>query len=372
MVCSPQGPKLDADLSLGPSFASTEVMLVKAGVRRFVDLASKQFGVVTRADLATTEVTWKWLRGRLATGEWNRVHRGVFRLGCSQPSLDEREMAALLAAGEEAVLSHTSAARRLGLAVPQGESVEVTVPESRKATVRGAKVWRSRNLSPSDIAKRGRFRVTNLARTIIDLAAVLDEGWLRACFDSAVRQNKSNVGWISRTLAKYGPGKRGVGRLRALVDEYRQGDEVPDSVLESLGVELARATGRKPTLHWNVLDGARRVAEVDLAWPELKLCVEFDGWKTHGSRAAFVRDRARDRELFPLGWTVLRYTWDDVVHDRDTIVDQLVQSYESRARSLRLAPMGRVRRRRQAEGFSMGKRLGGLAANGRRSVIRCP
>ncbi len=309
--------------------------VARAGARRIVELASKQLGVVTRADLATTEVSWKWLRGRLVTGEWNRVHRGVFRLGCNQPTLDEREMAALLAAGEEAVLSHTSAARRLGLAVPRDESVHVTVPESRKATVRGAKVWRSRNLSPSDVTKRGRLRLTNLARTIIDLAAVLDEGWLRACFDSAVRQNKSNVGWISRTLARHGPGKRGVGRLRALVDEYRQGDEVPDSVLESLGVELARATGRKPLLHCDVMDGARHVAEVDLAWPEVKLCVEFDGWKTHGTRAAFVRDRARDRDLFPLGWTVLRYTWDDVVHDRDNVLDQLVRSYESRARSSR-------------------------------------
>jgi REase_MTES_1575 len=151
--------------------------------------------------------------------------------------------------------------------------------------------------------------------------------------------------WLSRMLAKHGPGRRGVGRLRALIDEYRQGDEVPDSVLESLGVELARATGHKPQLHWNVLDGARHVAEVDLAWPEVRLCVEFDGWKTHGSRAAFVRDRARDRALFPLGWTVLRYTWDDVVRDRDNVLDQLVQSYESRARSFPPAPSRRSHRR---------------------------
>ncbi len=189
-------------------------------------------------------------------------------------------------------------------------------------------------MSPSDVARRGRFRVTNLARTIIDLAAVLDDEWLKACFDSAVRQSKSNVGWISRVLARHGPGKRGVGRLRALVDEYRQGDEVPDSALESFGMELAKATGHKPQLHCDVVDGKRHVAEVDLAWPELKLCVEFDGWKAHGTRAAFVRDRARDRELFPLGWTVLRYTWDDVVHDRENVLEQLVQSYESRARSL--------------------------------------
>src|SRR5215470_15601402 len=125
---------------------------VRAGVMRFVELASKQCGVATRADLAITDVSWKWLRGRLATGEWKRVHRGVFRLGCSKPTLDEREMAALLAAGEGAVLSHTSAARRLGLDVPpRDESVHITIHASRKAKVRGAKVWRSRNIGSRDI-----------------------------------------------------------------------------------------------------------------------------------------------------------------------------------------------------------------------------
>jgi len=317
----------------------------RAGVRRLVELASKQFGVVTRADLAVTEASWKWLRGRLATGEWKRVHRGVFRLGCNQPTLDEREMAALMAAGEGAVLSHASAARRLGLDVPQTDTVQLTIPESRKATVRGAKVRRSRALSPSDVTTRRGFRMTNLARTMVDLACVLDEGELRAAFDSALRQDKDYVKWISRMLYRHGPGRRGVGRLRALVDEYRRGDEVPDSVLESLAVELARATGYKPRLHWDVLDKGRHVAEVDLAWPELRLCVECDGWKTHGTRAGFVKDRVRDRELFALGWTVLRYTWGDVVHDRDATVDQLARSVEARARSL---PPTSMRRGRQA------------------------
>jgi hypothetical protein len=169
------------------------------------------------------------------------------------------------------------------------------------------------------------LRLTNLPRTLIDLAAILDDGELRAAFDSALRQDTANAAWISRVLNRHGPGRRGVGRLRALVDEYRRGDEVPDSALESLGVELARATGRKPELHWNVPEGARHVAEVDLAWPKLRVCVEFDGWKQHGTRAAFVGDRARDRALVKLGWTVLRYPWDDVVRDPDAVVEDLVR-----------------------------------------------
>src|SRR5262249_62320152 len=118
----------------------------RAGTRRIVELASKQFGVVTRADLAVTEASWKWLRGRLATGEWKRVHRGVFRLGCNQPTLDEREMAALVAAGEGAVLSHKSAARRPGPDGPPGESGPITIHASRKTKVRSAQIAAARKL----------------------------------------------------------------------------------------------------------------------------------------------------------------------------------------------------------------------------------
>ena len=333
LVCSHRGPKLDTDSSDGPFFAPAKAMSSgRARAGRLVALASKQFGVVNREDLAITEVSWKWLRGRLATGEWKRVHRGVFRLGCNQPTLDEREMAALVAAGEGAVLSHKSAARRLGLDVPRDESVHITIHASRKAKVRSAKVWRSRNIGSRDIGNRGLLRLTNLPRTLIDLAAILDDGELRAAFDSALRQNTANAAWISRVLNRHGPGRRGVGRLRALVDEYRRGDEVPDSALESLGLELAKAIGCEPQLHLNVLDEARHVAEVDLAWPELKLCVQFDGWKTHGTRAAFLRDRLQDRALVKLGWTVLRYPWDDVVQEPDAVVEDLVRSFQARDR----------------------------------------
>lgn len=187
--------------------------------------------------------------------------------------------------------------------------------------------------------------MTNLARTMIDLASILDDGALRAAFDSALRQDKTYAGWISRTLYLHASGRRGVGRLRELIDEYHQGDEVPDSVLESLGLELAKATGRMPQLHLNIADGARHVAEVDLAWPELQLCVQFDGWKTHGTQEAFVSDRALDRELVPLGWTVLRYTWKDVVHNFEFVVEQLVEILESRARALPPVPRRRKQRR---------------------------
>jgi hypothetical protein len=304
----------------------------QAGEKRLVQLASKQFGVVTARNFAECEVHRGWLRRRIETGEWVRIHCGVFKLGAHQPNPDQLEMAALLAAGDGAVLSHTTAARRLGLDIPTDKLLHVTIPASRCISkFTGVKLWRSRDLIETDIAKRGPLRLTHLGRTIIDLASLLDDRWLRAALDSALRQRKTNLAWISRALQEHGQGRRGADRLRALLREYRYENEVPDSVLESLGLELGRATGRKPELHWRVLEGPRLIAEVDLAWPEVRLCLELDGWMHHGTRAAFVRDRARDRALMRLGWMVLRYTWHDLTGDRESMRRELVNAYESRA-----------------------------------------
>ena len=322
----------------------------KAGVKRLVQLASKQFGVVSARDVAECDVSKTWLRSRIKTGEWIQLQRGIYRLGAHEPNLDEQEMGAMLAAGNGAVLSHESAARRLGLDVPPVESVQITIPTSRDApSVSGVRVWRSRDLIERDTVRRGPFQITHLARTVIDLASVLDDTWLRATLDSALRQRMSNLAWISRAIGRRGRGRRGAARLRALVNEYRGEDEVADSVLESLGIELARATGRKPRLHFRVFDGPLLIAEVDLAWPEVRLCVELDGWAHHGTRAAFAQDRARDRGLQRLGWMVLRYTWHDVAGDRDSVIDELVTAYETRAVSRRPAAGRRIVRQRQAK-----------------------
>jgi len=240
------------------------------------------------------------------------------QVGLHWLNLDELEMAAILAAGHGAVLSHTSAARRLGLDVPRSGCVEVTIPASRKAPkLIGVQVSRSRNLIETDTTRRGPFRLTHLARTMIDLPSVLDDGWLRAALDSALRQRKTNLAWISPALNNYGKGRGGMERLR----------------------ELGLATGRKPRLHWNIVEHGRLIAEVDFAWPEVRLCVELDGWREHGTRAAFVRDRARDRALLRLGWMVIRYTWHEVTSDQEFLISEL-----KRCRHWRPAPPGRVRR----------------------------
>ena len=145
----------------------------RASQRRLVQYASRQFGLVTAADVAKCRVSRGWMQRRMETGEWSRIYRGVFRLG-AHPSLDAREMA----------------------------------------------------------------------------------------------------------------------------------------------MQPAEKVGVRPKLHLEIVENGQLIAEADLSWPEVRLCVQLDGWRYHRSREAFVRDRARDRALDRLGWTVLRYTWQDVEGSR--------------------------------------------------------
>ena len=96
-------------------------------------------------------------------------------------------------------------------------------------------------------------------------------------------------------------------------------------------MQLAEKVGVRPKLHLEIVENGRLIAETDLSWPEVRLYVQLDGWRYHSSREAFVSDRARDRTLVRLGWTVLRYTWQDVEGDPETMMAELSSIYQSRA-----------------------------------------
>jgi hypothetical protein len=312
--------------------------MVTEAEKKVFELAADQYGLITSRQCLVLGLSEKVLLKRIASPTWTRLHRGVFKIGTVPPSFNERELAALMASGAGAVLSHQSAARRLGLDTPRSERFQITIPAKRMISpVDDVDVWRSRDLVEIDVTVRGPFRVTKVARTILDLASVLADSWLRAAVDSALRLRPSNLTWICQTLKRLGHDHSGSARLRTLLGGYDDNAEVADSVLESLAMELGLATGRKPTLHYPIVDGAVLV-EVDLAWPELRLCVELDSWKHHSSRVAFERDRARDRALVELGWVVLRYTWHDVTQDKHRVVRELMRAH---ARSLeKRAPTG--------------------------------
>ncbi len=298
--------------------------------------AGAQWSLVTYAQCRDLGISRNYIRRRLQVGLWQPLYRNIFKTSSAPVSLEQREMGALLAAGKDSVLSHHNAARHLRLDVRGTSQINVSVPfERRLAPLSGVRFWRTRQLELRDWKSVGSLRVTNLARTILDLASVLNERWLGVAVDAALRQNRSHLNWIHRVFTEQGKGRRGAGTLKKILLQHEPGAAIPDNPLESIGQQLAAQMPIKPVLRYIVCDDRGFVGEVDLAWPEAKLCVELDGFKTHSSRTAFQRDRERDRQLVRMGWQSLRYTWDDVNKRPAAVAQELIDILASRLTSLK-------------------------------------
>ncbi len=300
-------------------------------VKGLMAVAARQYGLVNSTQCAQAGLTRFLIHHRVKSGTWLRVHRGVYALAPGRLSSEQWDMAACLAVCGVGVLSHHSAARRQRISVPNDGGVHLSVPWGGRLTAASSiKLWRVRSLDPTDIVSRDGFRMTRVARTLFELAGVLEDAELRVAVDSALRAGRRNLHWMQVVLEREGQGHSGSHRLRSLLDQYSADDEVCDSELESFAMELGMATGRTPHLHYAVRAEERFVAEVDLAWPRVRLGVELDSWRFHGDRDAFQRDRSRDRHLAMLGWQVLRYTWADIRQHPDRFIREIATLYDAR------------------------------------------
>ncbi len=211
-----------------------------------------------------------------------------------------------------AVLSHEVAARELGLElVDEDVTHRLTVPRNRSRVALPG--WRVRRADVSDddlhVTPSG-LRVTAAARTVVDLARVLPLAHAVAVGDSAVRQRMVEPPELRQTLrSAKGAGAAHVHSVAPLLDP-RAG-----SVLESLLRVLLVLSGFPPPVSQHEIRAAGvLVARVDFCWVEQRLVVEADGFAYHSDRAAYRKDRQRMNQLESLGWRVLRFTWEDVVH----------------------------------------------------------
>lgn len=303
----------------------------RSALEQLIKLEAKQFGVVAWSQLLALGVSPHFVERRVASGEWERTQLGVYRLRPGEWTLEMREMAALLGAGRGAVLSHQSAARKLGLDVPNISPICITIAETRRARAMvGVEIYRSRDLRPEDVVERGPFRVTSVLRTLVGLSEVLEDKWLRAAIDSSLRTHQATVSSLKSSLKALSRGRPSLRRLQKLLEGYDDGDDATGSRLESFAMELGLATGRKPRPQFPIRVSDTRSYKADLAWPELHLVIELDGYSTHSDRRAFERDRARDRNLLDAGWQVRRYVWNEVTADRQVFINELARVFAQR------------------------------------------
>jgi len=289
-------------------------------------LAARQYGVVSHTQLVGLGVGAGAVKHRVRLGRLQALHRGVYAVGHVALRHEAWWMAAVLAAGPEAVLSHRSAAELWRMRNGSRARIEVTVPRRRRSTAR--REVHVVEMHPDEVTVERGIPVTTPARTLLDLAAVVSADHLQAAFDEAECRRLGSPTSLDALLGRY-QGRRGTRVLHGVLDDHRRnGETVTRSLLERRFLALIDAHRLpRPMINRTGPEG-----ELDARWPDQRLVVECDGFAAHGTRAAFERDRARDRELIVAGWRVIRITWRQLTDDADVIVRQIARLLAPRDR----------------------------------------
>lgn len=285
--------------------------------------AGNQYGLFTTSQAVASGVNRTTLYRRSRLGRYVLEHPGVFSFAGLPESWERSVLAACLAAGDEAVASHRAAARLWGLTDRSDDIVEITVPGPRHPRLHGVLVHRSADLMARHTTVRRRIPVTNPLRTMVDLAAVLEAEQVEDALDAGLAWpslfSVRAVATILNELA--GRGRRGAGVLRKVLEERELGNAASDSQLENRMAKLLRRAGLPRAVFHHVVRTPTGVflAEVDFAYPDVKLAIEVDGFGVHGTPRAMAKDFVRQNGLVPYGWRVLRFTWRQVVREPEMV-----------------------------------------------------
>jgi very-short-patch-repair endonuclease len=260
--------------------------------------------VVSKAQLAKLGLTRDAVRRRVEKKRLQRLYPGVYAVGHDALTVDSRRLAAVIACGAGALLSHRAAGSAQGLLLSSPQ-FDVTVSQPRKSKP-GIVVHRSRLIHPEDRAVERGIPVTCVARTLVDLADVLSEERLAKAVHEAEVRRAFDLEAIERTLTRL-PGRTGRHRLRRVLVAYKPHPNFTRSSAERRLLELCQRHGLPPPQANLWIVGY----EVDAYWPDVRVAVEVDGAEAHHTRAAFHEDRARDRRLAAERVHVVRITWSD-------------------------------------------------------------
>lgn len=256
------------------------------------------------------------------------VQPGVFRVVGSPETWHQSLLAASLAA--QAVVSHRSAAELWGLTQPAGY-IEVSVaPAARPRVQPPAICHRILDLHPELAVEREGLRVTDPVRTVIDLGLVLPQWSVGDALSRGLTTRLFGISEVGRLRDALGrKGRNGTGVMREILEKRLLTHTTEESVLEHRFVELVRQHGvALPTFQHEVWHAGRFIARIDAAYPDRKLAIEVDGFSAHSSPDAFQRDRTRQNRLVALGWTVLRFTWADVVQQPAMVANMVREALE--------------------------------------------
>jgi very-short-patch-repair endonuclease len=252
-------------------------------------IAGRQHGVLARRQLFEAGVTRATVDRLVGSGWLHPLHRGVYAAGHKGVGPRGREMAAVLWAGAGHAVGRRSAAAMWAALPPWRGDVQLVGDRSKRT--RGVAAHKARSLAPSDVTRHYGIPVTTPARTLIDLATVVD----LATLEDALAEMQIRGLVRPETL---------IPRATGALAEALGAAEPTRSRLERAFRRFVREHGLPPP----VINGFVEGYEVDAHWPDARLVVEVDGWRYHSTRAAFEDDRERDAVLQAAGWRVVRVT----------------------------------------------------------------
>lgn len=323
-------------------------------------LASRQHGVLTRRQLVAAGMGADMVDRRVKAKRLRRLHRGVYAVAPQLPP-HGREMAACLACGPRAVLSHRSAAIlwQLLRAPSRPASIDVLLPSGNRRHP-GLRIRRIRTVRPDEITQLYRIPVTTVERTLLDLAACVAPRKLEQALALALARNLTRPDRVEAILARH-EGEPGAPALRSLLEgrtppgaitdgraasrrraasrprddsrpraasrprptgRARHGAALTRSEAEERFLVLVRAAGIEEPEVNVVIEGY----EVDFFWRPERLVTEIDGFAYHSTRSAFEADRRRDAALAAAGYRVTRVTWHQIAREPEAVLVRLARA----------------------------------------------
>ena len=266
-----------------------------------------QHGVVARRQLLALGFSPKAISHRVSRGRLRPVLRGVYAVGGAELSREGRWMAAVLACGEGAFLTHSSAGALYGIC--EERRIEVGVRGRRNSRRESLRVRERLSLPGGDVGALRRIPVTSPVRTLVDLATMHGPRHLLRAVNEADKREVVRACDLRGQLQAYS-GQPGVRALRTILD--RDTFVLSDDELERLFLPLARDVGLPLPLTREIVNGF----EVDFLWPGLQLVIETDGLRYHRTPSAQARDLERDQAHTAAGYTRLRFSHWQVMYER--------------------------------------------------------
>ena len=300
-------------------------------------LAEAQHNVLSLVQLNALGLGKAAVAKRAARGRLHRIHRGVYAVGHGRLTREGHWMAAVLAYGPSAVLSHRSAAALWGLRPDNRATTDVSLPSRSARSRPGIDVHMTVTLTAADITRRDGIPCTALARTLLDLAEAVDRRGIERAIEQAEVLRLFDLRAVEDVLDRSN-GRRGAAVLRAVLADLAE-PALTRSDVEERFLALCRAAALpRPEVNAELVVDEGPAMIVDFLWRAQRLAVETDAYGTHGNRQAFERDRRRDQRLRLAGYDPLRFTRRQIISEPNRVAATVYALLQRAAVTVATAP----------------------------------